>query len=233
MIDRFTVPLLTPLETAQHLQIPERTVRYWLSHKSAGRPLVHSVKPTRRGRPSVPFVALVEACVLRSLRNLGLPQTKIASAAAEVRSQFGTEYGLASRRIATDGIDVFVHYLETDEIVRAGDRQMPLREIINDYLHYIVWEDDDDFPTRLTLRMYDPAVAEVVIDPRFAWGAPIVEPAKIPVSAVLGMWKAGESPDVVASEYGLTVEQVQALVRVARPGRRLPRSRCRRSRQAG
>jgi uncharacterized protein (DUF433 family) len=102
-----------------------------------------------------------------------------------------------------------------DEISRAGDQQLPIREIIDDYLHYILWEEDDDFPTRLTLRMYDPAVAEVVIDPRFAWGAPIVEAAKVPVTAVLGMWRAGESPDVVASEYGLTVEQVQAIVRVA------------------
>jgi uncharacterized protein (DUF433 family) len=215
MIDRFTVPLLTPLETAQHLQIPERTVRSWLRHESAGHPLVHSIKPARRGHPSMPFVAVVEAYVLRSLRNLGLSPTKIADAAAEVREQFDTEYGLASRRIATDGVDVFIHYLETDEIARAGDRQMPFRELINDYLHYILWEEDDDFPTRLTLRMYDPAIAEVVIDPRFAWGAPIVEPAKIPVTAVLGMWRAGESADVVASEYGLTVEQVQALVRVA------------------
>jgi uncharacterized protein (DUF433 family) len=215
MIDRFAVPLLTPLETAQHLQIPERTIRYWLRHESAGHPLVHSIKPARRGHPSMPFVALIEAYVLRSLRNLGLSPTKIADAAAEVREQFDTEYGLASRRIATDGVDVFIHYLETDEIARAGDRQMPFRELINDYLHYILWEEGDDFPTRLTLRMYDPAVAEVVIDPRFAWGAPIVEPAKIPVAAVLGMWRAGESPDVVASEYGLTVEQVQALVRVA------------------
>lgn len=215
MIDRFNVPLLTPLETAQHLQIPERTIRYWLSHKTAGHPLVHSVKPARRGQPSVPFVALVEAYVLRSLRNLSLSPTKIADAAAEIRDQFGTEYGLASRRIATDGIDVFVHYLETDEIARAGDHQLPFREIINDYLHYILWDDDDDFPTRLTLRMYDPAVAKVVIDPRFAWGAPIVESTKVPVTAILGMWRAGESPDVVANEYGLNVEQVQALVRVA------------------
>lgn len=215
MIDRFTVPLLTPWETAQHLQIPERTIRYWLSHQTAGRPLVHSVKPERRGHPLVPFIALIEAYVLRSLRNLRLSPNKIADAAADVRREFGTEYGLASRRIATDGIDVFIHYLETDEIARAGDQQMPIRGVINDYLRYILWEDDDDFPTRLTLRMYDPALAEVVIDPRFAWGAPIVEPAKVPVTAVLGMWRAGEPADVVADEYGLNVEQVQALVRIA------------------
>ena len=215
MVDRFTVPLLTPLETAEHLQIPERTVHHWLKQKAGGRPLVHSVRPERRGWPSVPFVAVVEAYVLRALRNSGLSPNKIKNAAADVRAEFGTEYGLATRRIATDGVDVFVHYLDSDEIARAGDRQMPIRQIIDDYLRYIVWDEDDDFPKRLTLRKYDPAVATVVIDPRFAWGAPIVEPAKVTVDTILGMWRGGETPDVVADEYGLSVEQVQALIRVA------------------
>jgi hypothetical protein len=156
VIDRFTVPLLTPLETAEYLQIPERTVHRWLSQSAAGRPLVHSVRPERRGHPSVPFIALVEAYVLRSLRQLGLPTAKIQDAAAEVRREFATEYGLASRRIATDGVDIFIHYLDSDELARAGDRQMPLREVIGDYLRYIVWSGDDEFPSRLTCAATTP-----------------------------------------------------------------------------
>lgn len=215
MVDRFTDPLLTPLETAQHLQIPESTLRHWLHQNAAGRPLVHSIRPERRGWPSVPFVAIVEAYVLRALREMGLSADKVRAAAADVRDQFGTEYGLATRRIATDGVDVFVHYLDSDEIARAGDRQLPIRRVIDDYLRYVMWDGDDEFPKRITLRKYDPRIARVIIDPRFAWGAPIVEPARVPVDAVLGMWRAGERPDVVADEYGLTVEQVEALVRVA------------------
>jgi uncharacterized protein (DUF433 family) len=215
VVDRFTHPLLTPSETAQHLQIPERTVNNWLHQSAAGRPLVHSVRPQRRGWPSVPFVAIVEAYVLRALREMGLSPEKIRAAATDVRDQFGTEYGLATRRIATDGVDVFVHYLDTDEIARAGDRQMPIRRVIDDYLRYVVWDDEDEFPKRITLRKYDPEIAHVIIDPRFAWGAPVIEPTKVPVDAVLGLWRAGETPDVVAEEYGLTIAQVEALVRVA------------------
>ena len=215
MDDRLAVPLLTPLETAEHLQIPERTVHHWLRQQAAGHPLVHSLRPERRGWPSVPFVAVVEAYVLRTLRNMKLSPEKIKKAAADVRKEFGTEYGLATRRIATDGVDVFIHYLDSDEIARTGDRQMPIRQVIDDYLRYIVWDEDDDLPKRLTLRKYDPAIAAVVIDPRFAWGAPIVEPAMVTVDTILGMWRGGEPPDVVADEYGLSVEQVEALIRVA------------------
>ncbi|GAA1811365.1 DUF433 domain-containing protein [Planosporangium flavigriseum] len=214
MVDRFRDPLLTPQETARHLQIPEQTLRSWLRDQAAGHPLVHSVPAERRGWPSVPFVAVIEAYVLRALRNLGLPTTKIRAAATDVRELFGTEYGLATRRIATDGLDIFVHYLDSDEIARAGDRQMPIRRVIDDYLKYVVW-DDDDFPKRLILKQYDPDIAKVVIDPRFAWGAPILQASKTPVEAIVGMWRAGETADVVADEYGLTRDQVEAIVRVA------------------
>lgn len=216
VIDRIRVPLLTPLETAQHLDIPERTIHSWLSSKAAGKPLVHSVTPLRRGHPAVPFVALVEAYVLRSLRNLRVAPAKISAAAADIRREFGTEYGLANRRIATDGIDVFVHYVDTDEMARVGDQQTPIRMVINDFLRYISWDDSDDpLPVRLTLRRFDPAVAQVVIDPRFAWGSPIVEPVKVRVDDVLGMWRAGEPVDAIADDYGLNVAQVETIVRVA------------------
>ncbi|NMO50418.1 DUF433 domain-containing protein [Actinoplanes sp. TBRC 11911] len=214
MVNKFTVPLLTPYEAATHLQIPERTMRRWLRPEDGRPALVHSVGPPKRGRPSVPFIALVEAYVLRALRDLELSPRAIAEAAAEVRAEFGTEYGLATRRIATDGIDVFIHYLDSDELARAQDRQIPIRGVVEDYLKYVSW-DSDGFAQRLVLRRYDPAVARVVIDPRFAWGAPIVEQAKVTVDAVLGMWRGGESPETVAGEYGLSIEQVEALIRVA------------------
>jgi Uncharacterized conserved protein len=214
MTDRFTDPILTPLETAYHLAIPERTLYHWLREEARGHPLVHSVRPERQGWPSVPFVGIIEAYVLRALRSLGLSMSKISDATRDVRKMFDTEYGLANRRIATDGVDVFVHYLDSDELARVGDRQMPIRRVIDDYLQYITW-DDDGFPRRLTLKLYDPKIARVVIDPQFGWGAPVVESAHVTVEAVVGMWKAGETPDVVANEYGLTREQVEAIVRVA------------------
>ncbi|MGW0434930.1 DUF433 domain-containing protein [Micromonospora sp. NPDC003197] len=214
MIDKVHDALLTPADAARYLRIPDRTMHKWLAEKAAGAPLVHSMPSVKRGWPSMPFVAVIEAYVLRSLRDLGLSKRKIRAAAGEIRKRFGNPYGLADRRIATDGIDIFVYYVESDELARVGDQQMPIREVIADYLNYIAWDTSDEYPVSLRLRYY-PDEAEVIIDPRFGWGAPVIARTKVPVDAVVGMWRAGESSDVVADEYGLTVDEVETVVRVA------------------
>ncbi|MBM7769943.1 uncharacterized protein (DUF433 family) [Actinokineospora baliensis] len=212
MVDKFRDPMLTPREVARHLVIPPTTVYHWLSEKANGAPLVHHVAPEKRGRPSVPFVAVVEAYVLRSLRSLGLSMPKIKDAAAEVRRVIDSPYALATHKITTDGVDVFVHYAD-DDLARAGDNQRPFRDVIEGYLRYIEWDVEDGFASSLRLRQY-PDVAPVVLDPRFGWGAPIVRSAKVPVKTVVDLWRAGESFTDVAYEYGLTTEQVEAICRV-------------------
>jgi uncharacterized protein (DUF433 family) len=212
MIDKYRDPLLTPTETARHLQMPESTLYYWLAERAAGEPLVHRVTPEKRGWPSVPFIAVVEAYVLRSLRDLGLKKSKIRAAVEQVRHEFNTPYGLATQRIATDGVDIFTQYND-GEWERTHDAQRPFNEIIKDYLHYITW-DPDESPTRLTLPHYG-GVAPVIIDPRFGWGAPVVESNKVQVDMVVSLWRSGESLDVVAREYGLTRDVAEAICRVA------------------
>jgi uncharacterized protein (DUF433 family) len=213
LVDKFRDPLLTPKEVARHLRIPESTVYYWLGEQAGGEPLVHRVEPERRGWASVPFVAVAEAYVLRSLRALGLAKHAIRDAAAEVRREFRTPYALATQQITTDGVDIFISYAD-DGLARVGDNQRPFREVIDDYLHYIHWDADDGFAASLRLSQY-PEPAPVVIDPRFGWGAPVVESTKVPVDAVVDLWSAGERLEDVAYEYGMSREQVEAICRVA------------------
>ena len=207
-VDKYQDPILTPLETARHLGINERTMYRWLHESAAGEPLVHSVAADRRGRPSVPFVAVVEAYVLHSLRRLGVTLPKIREAAEAVRREFSEPYGLATKRIATDGVDIFVDY--AGDLARARDGQRPIRDVIEGYLQYITWSADGKSPSRLRLQQY-PDVAPVIIDPRFGWGTPVVESGKVQVDAIVGMWRAGASLETVAFEYGLTREQAEAV----------------------
>lgn len=213
MVDKFADPLMTPKDAAQHLQIPNSTMYYWLRENAAGDPLVHRVQPVKQGWPSVPFVAVVEAHVLRTLRDLKFTKRKVRAAAAEIRREFNTPYGLAAQRLATDGVDIFLHYAD-GELARIGDKQLPIREVIENDLRYITWDDEDGFPSRLRLKQY-PDVAPVIIDPRFGWGTPVVATSKAPVDAVVGLWRAGEPVDVIADAYDLTRDQVDTICRIA------------------
>lgn len=216
-VDIFSDPLFKPREVASYLNIPVPTVYSWLRPVESGPQLVHQVTPEKRGSASVPFAALVEAYVLRALRDLRMTKRQIRNVVEDVRDEFGTEYALATKKIATDGIDVFIE-LADGELSRAGDRQAPIREVITDYLRYIKFDGstsrgDIEYASRLRLPRY--RGASVIIDPRFGWGVPVVEKNRVPVSAIIDLYSAGESMEVVADEYGLTVGDVEAICRAA------------------
>jgi uncharacterized protein (DUF433 family) len=211
-IDIYTTPLLTAREAGRHLRMPESTLDNWLAASKSGEPLVHAVTPERRGWPRVPFVGLIEAYVLRALRDLGMPLVDIKKAADIVRGELDDPYALASKRIATDGVAVFVR-LADESVVHARDNQGAIREVLDSYLRYIEWSEDGS-PKRLRLSQY-PSGAHVVIDPRFGWGAPVLDRNKVKVDDIVALWRAGESIKHVADEYDLAESAVEDVLRQA------------------
>lgn len=211
-MDRKNTPLLTAREAARHLRMPESTLDAWIIAKPGQPSLIHAVSPERRGWPRLPFVAIIEAYVLRSLRELGASMDEVRRAAAIVREEFDDEYALASQRIASDGIDLFVR-LADDSLLQVKSNQLGIREVLADYLRYVTW-DDEGRPAQLRLSQY-PDDAAVILDPRFGWGSPVLSGSKVPVDAVLQLWRSGEPMADVAAEYGLTRELVEGVLRAA------------------
>lgn len=211
MVDLFRTPLFTSREAARHLRMPETTLNTWLA-TGGKEPLIHAVEPEKRSWPRVPFVALIEAYVLRSLRDLYWDFDEIRGAAEYVRSEFNNPYALADKRIVTDGVDLFVE-LADKSLVRPKTHQLALREVIADELRFVDW-DKAGQPRQLRLRQY-PDEAEVVIDPRFGWGAPVLARSKVPVDAVLALWRSGEPMSAVAQEFGLTQDVIEHVLRTA------------------
>ena len=202
-MDIYSTPLLTARDAATHLQMPESTLDSWLANPRGGEPLVHSVRPERRGWPRVTFAGVVEAHVLRSLRDLGFRMSEIRNVAEIVREEFKDPFALATQRIASDGASLFVELI--DRSLVNQHRQAHLR--------FIQW-DDEGKPAQLRLGQY-PDRAEVVIDPRFAWGRPVMAESKVPVAAVVDLWIAGESMNTVAEEFDLSRDVVEDICRVA------------------
>lgn len=210
-MDRYRTPLLTARETARALRMPESTLDTWLA-PSPEAPLVHAVTPEKRGWPRVPFVGVIEAYVLRALRDLGLRMDDIRKAAEIVRREFDDPYALAQQRIATDGLRIFVR-LADESIIHAPDHQSTITATVRDHLQYITW-DRAGRPESLRLPQY-PRDAPVVINPDFAWGAPVLESTKAPVGGIVDLWRAGEAMTGIADEYGLSTRAVEDVLRQA------------------
>jgi uncharacterized protein (DUF433 family) len=175
-------------------------------------PLVHGLEPEKRGWPRVPFVGVIEAYVLRALRDLKLPMEEIRGAAELVREEFDDPYALAHRRIVTDGVALFVKTAD-ESYVHARDRQLAIPEILREHLKNIEWNTEGN-AKRLRLRNF-PEAADVIIDPRFGWGSPVLGESKVKVEDLVALWRQGERFTTIADEYGLTVDVVEDVLRRA------------------
>lgn len=207
----YTQPILTARETARYLGMPESTLDVWLLDRGQ-QPLVHAVRPEKRGWPRVPFVGVVEAYVLRAFRDLKVPMDDIRRAAELVREEFDDPYALAHRRIATDGVALFVRMAD-ESFVHARDRQLAFPEVLREHLRYIEWDSDGN-AQRLHLRNF-PHAADVIIDPRFGWGSPVLADTKVKIEDLVTLWRMGEKFTTIADEYGLTVDVVEDVLRLA------------------
>ena len=137
---------------------------------------------------------------------------EIRKAAELVRDEFDDPYALAHRRIVTDGVALFVKAAD-ESFIHARDRQLAIPEILRAHLRYIEWNDEGD-ARRLHLRTF-PEAADVIIDPRFGWGSPVLSQSKVKVEDLVTLWRQGERLATIADEYGLTVDVVEDVLRRA------------------
>ena len=213
---RFDVPLFLLDEAAQHLGLPASTLRSWTRRQAGPAPLVHRLRPETPRSASLPFVGLVEAHMLRGFRDLGLSAQGLRVSVTRLREKLNDEYALATRRVATDGLSLLVDMAESQGEpiwTRAVDGQAAITAVIERYLKFVQWSKNDPYPTRLKLKTYQGA--DVIVDPRFAFGQPVLARQKIRVQDILDAFWAGESPNTVAVEFGVKANEVEAVIRSA------------------
>lgn len=207
---RFAAPLLTVAEAGRHLQVAPSTLADW-----RGRELLHAVDAEGRGAPTLPLASVAEAQVLRGLRASGLSGVEIGRVTRALRSEL-CEYALITERLAHDGASIFrdvARRVDRPEWVRVRDGQLALPRIIDDHLEYLEWA-EDGYPLRLRLRSYARSDADVVLDPRFGGGQPVFARTKVRPRDAMREFLAGERPEDVAEDYGLTLDEVYAAIRV-------------------
>jgi len=214
---RVSRPIFTLREAAGYLGVPASTLHHWARDQEGSRPII-TCFPRRGREATLPFIGFAEAHVLSAFRRSGVPMQRIRPAVEVLASSIGIDHALASRRLYTDGAEVLFNYSSEHEesdlreltVVRTGQRQFS--EVVRDYLERITYG-DDGWATGVRLPTYERA--EVVVDPRRAFGLPLVLHGGARVEDLVDRFVAGDRVGDIADDFGVPEEEVEDVIRVA------------------
>jgi uncharacterized protein (DUF433 family) len=164
-------------------------------------------------------VNLVEAHVLGAIRREHrIPLPKVRSAMEYVQKRFASKHPLAEQKFETDGVDLFVSRFE-DLISASESGQLAMRDLIKARLRRI--EHDASglaarlYPFTRLAGLEQPKF--VVIDPLVSFGRPTITGTGITTGILAERYKAGDSMDALADDYGCKRAQVEEAVRCELP----------------
>ncbi len=208
-------------EAAHYLRIPRTTVRDWVT----GR-YYRSITGRRFSKPIVPladpkakllsFMNLVEIHVLDAIRREhNITLEKVRKAVIYLSRQLPSKHPLADREFETDGIDLFIQkFGQLINISQAG--QLAMKEVLRSHLRRIE-RDVAGIPVKLypftRKRDSEDEPKAVVIDPRVSFGRPVLAGTGIPTAVVAERYKAGESVDALAEDYGRQRFEIEEAIR--------------------
>jgi uncharacterized protein (DUF433 family) len=172
-------------------------------------------------RRMLSFVNMVELHVLDSIRRQHQVELgSVRKAVAFLRREFGSQYPLADIQMNTNGKDLFVEQL--GRLINASrEGQLAMRELLEQSLRRI--ERD---PKGLAIRLFPftrnarpgedaglDAPRIVSIEPTIAFGRPVIAGSRIPTVEIAERFKAGDSFELLAGEYGRPIAEIEEAIR--------------------
>lgn len=199
-------------EAAFYVRIPATTLVAWTRgqdyHTKEGvhrtfEPLIELADPQNR---FLSFYNLVEAHMLRSTTERGVPLRNVRKALEYIRETIPGKHPLLMHDFEVSGKDVFIQHLgNTINATRHG--QLAMRKILEKYLRRIIRD-----ASGLPIKVFPINSRRLVIDPRFSSGKPIVKDRGITASVLWGRKQTGESVTEIAKDYGLTELEVKEAI---------------------
>lgn len=212
------VPAYLPTEAARYLRIPPATLRSWVLGRAypRGSGIAHFdplILLPESSTNALSFNNIVEAHVLNALRRqhaVSIHDVRTALDYAE--KELGIKRLLLREELRTTGGQVFLkRYGQLINLSRSG--QIAMEKLLEAYLRRVEW-DQSSVPVRLFpfVAPDDETPRKVVIDPRVAFGRPVIWPSAISTSTIVERIDAGESQEAVAADYGLNNDEVEEAV---------------------
>jgi uncharacterized protein (DUF433 family) len=214
------LPAYSIAEAAHYLLIPPATLRSWmLGRKYPVKAGQHFFKPVlilpNPSRPQLSFINLVEAHVLDAIRRQHeIPLKKIRLAVNYLRKNLGSSHPLADQRMETDGRDLFIQkFGQLINISQEG--QLAMKHLLEAHLERIERDVSGAvlrlYPFTRKRESFEPKF--VVMDPLVSFGRPVLAGTGVPTAVIADRYKAGESVDQLANDYGRERPEIEEAIR--------------------
>lgn len=206
------------MEAAHYLRIPENTIRSWVYGRaydtSDGTKRTAPIVPPEDPRGVLSFVNMLELHILGAIRRQHhVDMKRIRTALRYLQQQFGREHPLVDEQMDTDGKSLFIR--KYGRLINASQEgQVAMADILDAHLQRIE-RDETGLAIRLfpfTRRGID-SPRFVFIDPRVAFGRPVLVGSRITTADVADRFKAGEPTLALARDYGRDLAEIEEAIR--------------------
>jgi uncharacterized protein (DUF433 family) len=205
-------------EAAHYLLLPRATLRAWVAGMSRGAER-ERFKPLIEAAASSPvalsFINLIEAHVLAAIRRKHrVDMADVRRTITFLKKEFASKHPLADHKFETNGVDLFVEHLG-DFISASEGGQIAVRDLLKAHLRRIE-RDNKGFPLRLypfTRVDETEQPKNIVIDPCISFGKAVITGTGVSTGIVAERFKAGESADELANDYGCDREKIEEAIR--------------------
>jgi uncharacterized protein (DUF433 family) len=179
--------------------------------KSHFRPLI---RPASGKPPVLSFSNLIEAHVVRALRTEhGVSVKALRQAVEFAEKKLGIERLLLRPELCSEAGQVFLdRYGQLIDLSASG--QLAMRQVLQAHLKRVTWDD-----ARVPIRLHPFVVAEasspempIAIDPRIAFGRPVIIRRGISTAVIVARIDAGEKVEDLAADYELSAVEIDDAV---------------------
>jgi len=205
-------------EAARLTSVPTQKISRWVcgyTYRSAGKahramPIWERQLPDVDGVVAVGFLDLMEIRFVEAFRRYGVSLQTVRRAARCARKLIGHEHAFSTKRFRTDGRTIFAELHPRDKaeervLLDLKKSQFAFDKILKPYLYAGL-----EFEGGVTARWYPLEGSQrIVVDPRRAFGQPIVAKEGVPTAILTAAVKHGQSPTAVAKWYEVEPESVR------------------------
>ncbi|MCL7931144.1 helix-turn-helix domain-containing protein [Halomonas llamarensis] len=207
------IGLYSPKQAERLIGVEADKIRRWLMPARSSKEPLWKPEPQALGaEDTLSFKDLLELRAVAQFRRHNVSLPVIREALHELSGLLQRDYPLINPQLCTDGQKVFLKALEESGEIAVIDlvkRQNAFEEIIVPSLRAGIEFDAKGDP----IRWYpDPKDTNIVIDPRFAFGKPIVMPSHMPTATLAQAAEVEGSAAGAARAFDVTQEEVERAV---------------------